>query len=113
LSSGNFSTPLGVVERAAREHGDENPELAQIAALGDQFLWWPLPELNARIEFKLINPVTGQTLFCAGPESSYWLAKWMNDGSYARYKLDAGGNPPFAVNYVLEYRVNGKTYPRW
>src|SRR6266404_5238623 len=28
LSSGNFSTLLGVVERAAREHGDEDPERA-------------------------------------------------------------------------------------
>ena len=26
LSSGNFPAPLGVVERAAREHGDEDPE---------------------------------------------------------------------------------------
>jgi hypothetical protein len=28
LSSDNFPAPLGVVERAAREHGDEDPERA-------------------------------------------------------------------------------------
>jgi hypothetical protein len=101
--------------------------LTSIAELGDEFLWWPFPELGTTIEFTLTNPVTGQTFFSAGPEITYWMNKWMNNGSYAAYKSDQGkrwlelpswwlGNsrtPLLAWNYVLEYTINGKTYPPW
>src|SRR5437773_11654840 len=33
----------------------------------DNELWWPFPELGARIEFTLINPVTGRPFLHAGP----------------------------------------------
>jgi hypothetical protein len=101
--------------------------LKSVAALGDEFFWWPFPELGATIEFTLINPVTNQTFFSAGPEDTYWMNKWMNDASYATYQRDQGkrwpelpwwwlGNsrtPLLAWDYVLEYKINGKTYPRW
>jgi hypothetical protein len=101
--------------------------LNTIATLSDNELWWPFPELQAQIEFTLVNPVTNQTFFCAGPETSYWLAKWMNDGSYTQYQGDQGvrwpwlpswwpGNsqtPFFSADYALDYKINGKSYPRW
>ena len=95
----------------------ESIVLTAIANLSDNDLWWPFPEVNARIEFTLTNSVINQTFFRAGPEVSYWLAKWMNDGSYAKYQRDqAPGNsrdPLFTVDYILDYTINGKTYPSW
>jgi hypothetical protein len=51
----------------------------------------------------------------------------MNDASYAKYQSDQGlrwswlpswwpGNsltPAFATDYILDYKINGKSYPRW
>jgi hypothetical protein len=90
-------------------------------------LWWPFPELKTELTYTLINPVTDQTFFTGGPETSYWLAKWMNNDSYAIYRRDQGprwptlpswlpGNsrtPLLTSSYVLEYTINGKTYARW
>jgi hypothetical protein len=100
--------------------------LSAIANLSDNEIWWPYPELNTQIEFTLVNPVTNQTFFTAGPETSYWLAKWMDDGSYLKYQSAQGKRyfwlPPgpsnsrtpwFAVDYKLDYKINGKSYPRW
>ena len=95
-----------------------------ISNLSDNDLWWPFPELNAEVEYSLTNPVNGQRFFAAGPETSYWLAKWMDESSYVKYEGDQGlkwsalpawwpGNsntPVDPSNYVLEFRVNGKMY---
>lgn len=86
--------------------------LNALATLSDDELWWPFPELQAQIEYTLVNPETGQTFFSAGPERSYWLAKWMNDGSYLKYRY-SHKSPIFAVDYLLDYTINGKSYPRW
>ncbi|MEO6392415.1 MAG: hypothetical protein ABIP75_11225 [Pyrinomonadaceae bacterium] len=74
-------------------------------------LWWAYPELNAEIEFELINPETGETFFKAGPERTYWLNRWMNPESYQRYKAAQDGDVPwFSVNYLMKYKINGKEY---
>ena len=92
---------------------------------GDEF-WWPVAELN-EIEFNFINPMTGKVMFRAGPERTYWLNKWMDTESYDDYRLSQGRRwtwlpswfpknsvtPIFAEDYILEYKINGKTYPRW
>lgn len=79
--------------------------------LADSHFWWPFPELNAEIDFELINPKTKQTFFRAGPERTYWMNKWMNTDSYHRYRHDQHGNVPlFSDHYQLRYRINGKTY---
>lgn len=92
---------------------------------GDDF-WWPVAELN-EIEFNFINPITNKTMFHAGPEKTYWMNKWMNTHSYQQYKQTQerkwpslpswfptnSQTPVFAAHYVLEYKINGKTYPRW
>jgi hypothetical protein len=95
----------------------ETDILNGISTLSDNELWWPFPELNAQIEFTLTNPITNQVLFNAGPETSYWLAKWMNEPSYLKYQFDRGlGNTPnffSATDYLLDYKINGKRYPQW
>jgi hypothetical protein len=90
-----------------------------LANLTDNELWWPFPELGATLEFTFINPVTGETVFSAGPEKSYWLTKWMDEGgllqyqgTYRQYQSDHV-TPANWTDYILEYRINGKSYPRW
>jgi hypothetical protein len=101
--------------------------LGGLATLSDDMIWWPYPELNTTLEYELINPETNQAFFHAGPEKSYWLAKWMDDGSYSKYQKDQGkkwpwlpdwwpGNsrtPGSSTGYVLDYTINGQRYPRW
>jgi hypothetical protein len=88
--------------------------VATIATLTDDQLWWAFPELGAKIDFTLTNPVTNQTFFAAGPEVTYWLNKWMFDDSYAKYQNDQGNQTPASTtDYLLDYRINGKSYPRW
>jgi hypothetical protein len=87
--------------------------LNALANLTDNELWWPAPELNARLQFTLINPNTNQAFFSAGPETSYWLTRWMNEPSYVKYWFDRGTNPPILPDgYILEYTINGQTR-RW
>jgi hypothetical protein len=88
-----------------------NAVLGPASALVHHDLWWAYPELNAEIEFELVNPKTGKTFFKAGPEKTYWLNRWMNPESYERYKADQDGDTPwFSVNYLMRYKINGKSY---
>jgi hypothetical protein len=88
--------------------------VASIAPLTDDQLWWAFPELSTKITFTLTNPVTNQTFFTAGAEVTYWLNKWMNNGSYTKYQTDQGKQTPAsATDYLLDYKINGKSYPRW
>lgn len=89
-------------------------------------LWWPVSDQN-EVQFNFINPVTNKVVFPAGPEKTYWVNKWMTPDSYEQYKktqgkkrwwLPAGfpGNsktPVFAAYYTMDYKINGKSYPRW
>jgi hypothetical protein len=85
--------------------------LGGLSKLGDVELWWPFPELKTSLTFELINPVTQQTFISAGPETTYWLNKWMNPDSYEKYKTDQGGKTPiFSSHYVLKYTINGTSY---
>lgn len=106
----------------------EDIVLNGLNTLTDNDLWWPFPEIGTEIEFTLINPINNQPFFSAGSERSYWLAKWMDEGSYSKYQTDLGLNwpllPPWfpgnSINtpmnfeeYALDYRINGVSYPRW
>jgi len=82
--------------------------LSGIAKLGDDDIWWPYPELNAQLEFTLINPKNNQIFFHAGPETSYWLAKWMDEDSYMKYKRAQGKTPMFSKDYIMDYKITGK-----
>lgn len=88
--------------------------LGPIRNLNDSQLWWAYPELNARIQFSLVNPITGQIFFSTGTETTYWLNRWMNPDSYDKYKRNQGNGktpPSFQeVKYVLHYSINGKSY---
>jgi hypothetical protein len=89
--------------------------LKPMANLTDKNLWWAYPELGTQLHFNFINPITGAIFFSAGTEKSYWLNKWMNTDSYEKYKRDQGNGktPPFAVDYRLEFSINGKSYGTW
>ena len=103
-----------------------NPFVAQIrekiAGLGDGEIWWPYrdSELRTTIEFDFINPHTGETVFSAGPDQTYWLARWMDLPSYHNYVEAQPGTwplnkkvPALAWDYALKYTINGRTFPIW
>ena len=88
--------------------------ISGIAPLTDDQLWWAFPELNATVQFVLTNPVTNQTFFAAGPETTYWLNKWMDDDSYEDYQKSQGNQTPMSTtDYLLDYTINGINFPRW
>jgi hypothetical protein len=65
----------------------ERNVLQALKVLPDRDIWWPAPDFNAELEFTFINPLVTQPVFTAGPQTSYWLAKWMNDTSYVTITL--------------------------
>ncbi|HEY8926361.1 MAG TPA: hypothetical protein VIU64_18395, partial [Polyangia bacterium] len=77
--------------------------------VGGDHLWWPFPELKTTIEWSLVNPRTAEVFFQAGPETTYWMNKWMQPASYERYR-QIHTTPAFSVEYELQYRINGKSY---
>jgi hypothetical protein len=88
--------------------------ITSIAHLTDEQLWWAFPELNTQIEFTLTNPLTNQTFLTAGPETTYWLNKWMDDDSYEAYQRSQGNKTPASsTDYLLDYKINGTAFPRW
>jgi len=72
-------------------------------------LWWPVPK-SMQIDFELINPKTKTTFFKAGPETTYWMNKWMRPDSYRRYETKNKPLPFLTEDYQLNYRINGKSY---
>ena len=141
LSSANFpggiGAEVGVYERvtgrgfpAAKPHDlipDAMWELWREASKNaNEDFWWPIAEQHA-VEFDLINPVNNTTVFHAGPQNTYWRNKWMDTDSHEDYEKSTGkkwpwlpswvpGNsntPAFTKDYVLDYKINGKSYPRW
>jgi len=88
--------------------------IAGIAPLTDDQLWWAFPELNTQVTFTLTNPITNQVFFTAGPETTYWLNKWMDDDSYENYQQSQGNQTPSSpTNYLLDYAINGASFSRW
>lgn len=140
LSSDNFpggiGAEVGVYERVTgRGFPAIKPDLipdsmwnfarAASSHAGDN-LWWPVAERH-EVEFELINPITNARFFDASPQRTYWRNKWMDTDSYDQYQNSTGkrwswlpgwvpGNsrtPRFASQYVLNYKINGKSYPSW
>lgn len=94
-------------------HGDIAAKvLGALSNFADDDLWWPFPELGATIECSLINPRTGETFLHAGPQTGYWLTKWMESGDYRNYQRDHA-TPASSTDYILDYRINGRSYRRW
>jgi hypothetical protein len=108
--------------------GGEVGVYQRIAGSAGQALWMPFPGANAQLAFDLINPITNEFFFSAGPETTYWLTKWMNDGSYSQYQAAQGlrwpwlppwfpGNssktPSLATGYQMVVRINGAEVKRW
>lgn len=140
LSSPNFpggvGGEVGIYERVTgKGFPAERPDwcpaplflfLQQKSKLANGDFWWPVAEKN-EVEFEFINPVNNTVAFRADLQKTYWRNKWMDNESYEQYEKDQGkkwswlpswipGNtrtPVLAVNYVLQYKINGKSYPRW
>jgi hypothetical protein len=90
--------------------------VAQAGKLRDDDLFWPYPELGATVSFEFINPVTGEVVFNAPAQKTYWRNRWMQAESYERYFDAQPGNWPFnksapvrGWSYDLRYTVNGQT----
>ena len=133
---GGIGAEVGIYERVKgrgfpTERPDFFPEpmwifLHNASKLAGGNFWWPVADLN-EIEFDFINPVTDKVVFHAGPQRTYWLTKWMDIDSYLDFKIAQGKRwpwlpaefpknsrvPALSENYVMEYKINGKTYPRW
>jgi hypothetical protein len=84
-----------------RDHPDGDPE-------GE--VWYPYPELNTRLWFKLVNPYNGETFFETEKQTTYWLTRWMAPDSYRRKYQKEHATPMFAAQYKLYYTVNGTSY---
>lgn len=133
---GGIGGEVGIYERVSgKGFPHERPDffpapmwtfLRNASKLAGGEFWWPVNEKH-EIEFDFINPVTNTVMFHAGPQKTYWLTKWMDTESYDDYQRSQGKRwsllpswipknsrtPALAVNYVMEYKINGKTYPRW
>jgi len=140
LSSPNFpggiGAEVGIYERVTgKGFPAERPEwvpeplwifLRTKSMLANGDFWWPVAEKH-EIEFDFINPITNTIAFRAGPQNTYWRNKWMDTDDYKEYEKYQGkkwawlpewwpGNtrtPTFAANYLLEYKINGKSYTPW
>jgi hypothetical protein len=86
--------------------------LTDLGTLAAEDFWWPFPELGATIEMNFINPLTREIVFSGGPQTGYWLTKWMEPGSYRQYTHDHMA-PSGYTDYVMEYTINGKKYHHW
>src|SRR5664279_332899 len=76
--------------------------LGGVSRVGGEHLWWPYPELGTEVTFDLVNPVTSEIFFDAGPEKTYWMNKWMDPESYEQYRVDQRGRLPlFSARYLL------------
>jgi hypothetical protein len=76
-------------------------------------VWYPYPELGTSLQFKLVNPATGEEFFHTRPERTYWLTRWMDTTCYrVKYQRDHA-TPIYAASYVLHYTVDGAAYPPW
>ncbi len=133
---GGIGGEVGIYERViGRGFPTERPHffpekvwkyLQEASKHADGHFWWPVAERH-EIEFNFINPCTQEVMFHAGPEKTYWLNKWMDTESYDGYRQTQGKRwswlpagfpknsktPILAKDYVLEYKINEKTYRRW
>ncbi len=88
----------------------EKVVLDQLSGAADRELWWPAPELATSVDFTLVNPDTGTPFFTAGPQTTYWLTRWMDERSYLRWRTAQGIHAPLRPDaYTLQYTVEGRS----
>ena len=135
---GGIGGEVGVYERVTgKGFPADRPEwcppalfnfLQQKSKLANGDFFWPVDETEyPEIEWDFINPNTGKVAFHADLQKTYWRNKWMDNESYREYKNDQekrwpslpgwfpfnSQTPALAVHYVMDYKINGKSYPRW
>ena len=69
-------------------------------------LWWPDYNYKKTMSFSLVNPITNEEFFSAGPENVWWLSKWMTISSYEEYKK-THKVPDAATQYIMKCVING------
>jgi hypothetical protein len=79
--------------------------------------WWPHPELNAKIEMRLVSPDHKTELFSAEPfekAGGYWMSRWMTYDSYARFVAHETQheNPPplHAYDYHMDLQIGDQRF---
>ncbi len=75
--------------------------------------WYPAPELNTRLSWRLVNPSTGQDFLASLDEQTYWCNRWMTMDAYQRYTRDQNGRVPNYTGYTLIYKINGMQQLPW
>ncbi len=119
---GGYGAEVGVYVRKPR--GTPLPDLTGLNpvvraalqaahALGGENLWWPDPDCQYDLSFKVINPLTGKVMLEAQSEPgkpTYWLNKWIQPDDYERYKQDNQGQVPFASAYQMVFTVAGQQH---
>jgi phosphatidylserine/phosphatidylglycerophosphate/cardiolipin synthase-like enzyme len=86
--------------------------LAQYGSQFDQHIFWPFPELDARIEFTFTNPTNNKVLLHAKPSNTYWRVKWIDLAEYkdlALHSADHPINPLKTWDYTVDFTITGKT----
>jgi hypothetical protein len=68
-------------------------------------LWWPDYKHKKNLSYTLINPITGEEFFTAGPDNVWWLHKWMTIPSYMKYKKNHSV-PKLSTQYLMNYKIN-------
>ena len=90
-------------------------ELVEIAESNVEW-WWPYPELNAKIEMRLVHPDHASDLFKAEPAENpggYWMSRWMTYDSYdrfVRHETLHGNMQPRPQDYHMDLEVGGQRF---
>lgn len=84
----------------------------KLHTLADDHVWWPYPELGAKVDWALRHNTTAAPFFVSKPESTFWNCKWMTPEDYSdKYRADPSHEAPpieSVWDYALEFRVKGK-----
>ncbi len=89
--------------------------LANLRFRAGDDVWWAAPEMEAKIVFEFINPITGEVIFGAEKENTYWLNKWMYPEDYGRYGEAAGRNnmPQSSSHCLMRYSIDDEPMQYW
>lgn len=77
--------------------------------------WWPFLTGSFEIQYHLVYQDSEDPIFSTQKEKTWWLNKWMEEESYARFRQNNPRAYPEneAFKYRLVYEINGHTYPTW
>jgi hypothetical protein len=115
---GGYGAEIGIYVRVPRDRPIPDspllPKGVEVLLKGAQLfggdhLWWPDPDCQFDMSFKVVNPKTNTVMLEASTDKpTYWLNRWLTPDSYGKYKQDLNGQVPFAPSaYLMIYTVAG------